>query len=324
VLIHDIACSNNCVFCRAGSKDLPADLERAAEKTLHLDTLGVLSQGLRNINVSGNEPLAYSKIVAFLNWIRPRFDRITLLDPGNRLEDPRLAADLAATGIDTFVIPIYGAAAEVHDRCVDSPGAFAKVTTGIRNLLGHLLEGQRLELTTIVLTQNVDHMADLGSFVRDDLGVTDLTVNAPMATAEAVGRFFDTFDPGFGRIRDAILDLARVDGLALRCRYIPPCIFDADQLDTLARRGNLELFNVHFDYRLADSEANREQLEYATRYRSQAFHGRCSDCALRGDGTCSGILELHLSANRDYDFAPVTPQSAERIRHLLRDLCVNE
>jgi hypothetical protein len=233
VLIHDIACSNNCAFCRAGSKDLPADLERAAQGKLHHDTLGVLGQGLRNLNVSGNEPLAYSKIVAYLDWIPPRFDRITLLDPGNRLEDESLARAVAATGVDTF-------------------------------------------------------------------------------------------DPGFARIRDAVLDLADVEDLALRLRYIPPCIFDDVQLERLARRGGIELSNVHFDYRFAESAPNRDQLEYATRYRRQAFHGGCDGCALRAEQTCSGILEMHLLANRDFELNPITTGAAGRIRHMLRDLAVND
>lgn len=323
VLIHDIRCSNSCVFCRAGEKLLPADLTREAEHRLHRDTLGVLGKGLRNLNVSGNEPLRYSRIAAYLRWIRPRFEKITLLDPGNLLEDEGFAREIASTGVDAFVIPLYGSRTGIHDACVNNPGAFKRVTRGIRNLLIHMGKGQRLELTTIVLRQNADDLPDLARLVRDDLGLGDLTVNSPMATAEAVGRFFPDFDPGFGKVRSAVMGMSAVEGLFLHTRYIPPCIFQEGELEALAG-SRIEIFNVHFDYRLADSDENRERLEYSARYRRQVEHEGCPECSLRDEGLCSGVLEIHRDANSGYPFHPVPRRILERIRPVIRQLRVNE
>jgi MoaA/NifB/PqqE/SkfB family radical SAM enzyme len=324
VLIHDIRCSNSCVFCRAGEKDLPDDLTREAERKLHRDTVGVLRRGIRNLDVSGNEPLRYSKIAAYLAWIRPRFAKITLLDPGNRLHDPGFARSIVETGVDTFVVPLYGSTAGVHDSCVGNPGAFEQVSRGLANLVELRKASQRIELTTIILSQNAAHVLELARYVRDELRLPDLVVNSPMATAEEVGRFFHEFNVDYSGIRHVVLELAALTGLELRFRYVPPCLFSAGELEMLAGRGGIELLNAHFDYRLAGGEENRARLEYSSRYRLQVPHEGCHGCALYRGSACGGLLRLHHEANEGFAYNPVSEDLAQAIHPILRELRVNE
>jgi MoaA/NifB/PqqE/SkfB family radical SAM enzyme len=324
VLLHDIRCSNNCVFCRAGEKDLPDDLPRAAEIKLFRDTVGIVRRGIVNLNVSGNEPLRYSKILAYLRWARPYFERITLLDPGNGLEDEAFARELVETDVDTIVIPLYGSTRRVHGRCVGNEEAFDRVTRGIANLLRLKRVSQRVEITSVVLRQNHEDMAALARLVRDRFGLDMLVVNSPMATEEAVGRFFATFDVGFERLRQVVLELARIDAMGLFFRYVPACLFEAGQLEELAQRGTVRLFNAYYSYNLADSEENARRIEYVNRYREQVRVEACRSCALSSRSGCGGILRMHRDANARYPFHPIDERLLERIRPLLRFQRVND
>jgi MoaA/NifB/PqqE/SkfB family radical SAM enzyme len=148
-------CSNNCVFCKPSNSIASGDLTKEQEKILFGDTLQFINEGIENIDISGSEPLNYSKIIEYLLWIRPRFKRIIVLDPGNRLSDPNFASRFAAANIDKIILPIYGSDASHHDKIVGNPGAFEKLIRGILNLQ-QLKKGPRIELTSLILKQNLD------------------------------------------------------------------------------------------------------------------------------------------------------------------------
>lgn len=323
VLIHDIKCSNNCVFCRAGEKDLPEDLTQKGEARLWQDTVGLLKKGMLRLNVSGNEPLRYSKIVAYLKWIRPQFEKITLLDPGNRLNNEKFAAALMKTNIDVVVIPLYGGRGKVHAACVNNKSAFNQVTRGISNLLEHKSRSQQVEISTMILKQNTGDMAGLAEYVRDRFGLKRLMVNSPMATQEGVGRFFEDFNAPYADVRRAVLELCDVQDMRYYFRYIPPCLFTTAELKRFVKRGGVEFFNVHFTYNLADSPDHRDRLQYVERYRQQVSTPACGRCSLHKQAVCTGILRMHAEANRDFTYHPITDRSFEKIRSIVRYQKVN-
>ena len=323
VLIHGLRCSNSCVFCRAGDRDLPEDLARAAEIKLHRETIDLQRRGIANLNVSGSEPLKYSKIIAYLRWARPLFRKITLLDPGNRLHDESFARELAETGVDVFVIPLYGSRAPVHDRCVGNRGAFGQVTKGISSLLKHKNKAQRVEISTIILKQNAAEVTRLPAMLKRRFGIASLAVNSPMAAEEAVGRFFGDFNVPYEKIRQVVLDLVRTPDFNFHLRYIPPCLFDSKELAAFARRGGMELFNVPYTYELADSEENREHLEYVGRYREQVATAACGSCSLAREDICGGILRMHHEANRDFEYHGLSKDLFRTARSIIRIQRVN-
>ncbi len=324
VLLHDIGCSNNCVFCRAGEKTLADDLPRHAEIKLFRDTVGIIRRGIVNLNVSGNEPLGYSKILAYLRWARPYFEKITILDPGNRLHDERFARELVDTDVDTIVIPVYGSCSEVHARCVDNDAAFDQVTQGLTNILRLKKSSQRVEVSTVVLKQNHEDMSALARMVRDRFGLDMLVINSPMATEEAVGRFFADFDVGFARLREVVLELGQLDGIGFFCRYVPVCLFTAGELEALAARGSIRLFNAHYTYNLAESDENARRIEYVERYREQVRVEGCTTCVLSSRSACGGILRMHREANAGTTFHPIDERLLARIRPMLRFQRIND
>jgi len=317
VLLHDLRCSNSCVFCRAGDEPLPDDLPPAAERRLHRDTASLISRGIRRIDVSGNEPLRYSKIVSYLRWIRPRFREIKLLDPGNLLEEEALAREVVEAGPDVIVLPLYGSHPSVHDACVRNDGAFRAVTRGIRHVLDRLGPRQRLDVSTLFLAQNRDDLPALARHLSEDLGVTSLAVNMPMATEEGVGRFFDEFAVSFPDLRRVVLEMAGVPRVRYHLRYVPPCLFSSRELRRLRERGGVDFFNAHFTYRLGDDSAHGDRLAYVDRYREQVPAEACSACALPSTGACDGILRMYLEANRDHPLRPVTASERSDLGDLL-------
>jgi len=318
ILINKIKCSNNCVFCKAGSLDYPDDLSEESVAQLEHDTKYFFEKGIKTVDVSGSEPLKYSGIIPYLRRIRSLFDTIIVLDPGLKLANENFAKAFIRTGFDRIVLPIYGSAPAVHDACVQNKRAFKKLVAGIRNLQKFKKDHQQIEITTIILKQNKHNIVDLAMFLRDELGFSGIVVNAPMATEEGVGSFFDEFSVSFASIRDVILGLSKIEGMSFDFKYIPLCIFSEEELRWFNRHGRrMTFFNVFYTYNLPDGKKYEDHAKYVKRYREQVHFPTCDKCYLKKNNICSGILRLHYTKNARYRFHAITKETYDEIKPII-------
>jgi Fe-coproporphyrin III synthase len=94
----------------------------------HMDSLRALK--VQRIVFSGGEPLMHSNLISLARMCRPEGIRLTLLTAGLLLE--RYAENVAGW-IDDVIVSIDGPP-EVHDTIRAVPGAFSRLSRGIRAL----------------------------------------------------------------------------------------------------------------------------------------------------------------------------------------------
>jgi MoaA/NifB/PqqE/SkfB family radical SAM enzyme len=298
------------VFCKPDKSLHNDDLGLEEEKKLLKDALYFRKNGFKRIDVSGSEPLKYSKIIEFLSWLSKSFDDISLLDPGNRLADKSFASRFAKTGISRVFIPIYGSEAKYHDAAVGNPGAFNQVVKGIKNLL-ELDSGIEIRLTSVFLKQNIENFYDMFVFCRKEFGIYPWRLTMPYLHNDNKNIRFQDFLVSFSDIRRAVLKISRLDAEDIRIEYVPLCIFSEEDLLGF---NSIRFFNVFYLYNLSDDEINKRIKDIVKDYRNQEYLWQCEKCFLKKDGICGGILREHLLNNKDYHFNPLSEDLYNRVK----------
>lgn len=125
-------CNLRCVYCMPEEpKWLPREQLLGADEILRLARLFVTELGIRDIRLTGGEPLLRAEvveIVARLNALRPRgLERIAMTSNGIRL--PQRAAELRAAGLDDLNVSLDAFTPETFRRLTG--GEVAPVLRGI-------------------------------------------------------------------------------------------------------------------------------------------------------------------------------------------------
>jgi len=153
-------CDQLCVMCSQPPKKHHADL------FAQFATAAILAPERSVIGISGGEPLLHKeKLFQMLeNVARLRPDvTFHVLSNGQHFEkdDVKRLIDIGTDKI-LWGIPLYSTDPETHDRIVGKDGAFRSLERG----LGILMQaGASVELRTVVLQQNRDHLGALADFV---------------------------------------------------------------------------------------------------------------------------------------------------------------
>ena len=123
----------------------------------------------------------------------------------------------------TWGIPIYAAAAPLHDEIVGKEGAYRQLREGLDVLLR---SGAHVELRTVVLSSNFDHLPALAHHAGLHLGFCDQwSIMQLEAAGFAKNRFADLFVPTAGRFAPigGAIDVAELYGLSDCCGFDGNC-----------------------------------------------------------------------------------------------------
>lgn len=125
-----------------------------------LEEAKVLGVGV--VRFTGGEPLLHREIVDLVTAVGRAGMACSIITNGYLL--PRLARDLAATGLAQVIVSIDGATAETHDRYRDTPQLFDRGIEGLR-LMRDL--GIHPRVNTVVGAHNYAEMPALQALLRD-------------------------------------------------------------------------------------------------------------------------------------------------------------
>jgi MoaA/NifB/PqqE/SkfB family radical SAM enzyme len=151
-----------------------ADLERHRES---IRTLGV-----KNVVLTGGEPLLNRELDAICGFFRGLDLRITLLTTGLLL---RKKIDIVADGFDDIIISIDGPQ-QVHDRIRRVPGAFQTIQEGVSEVRGRRPE-MPISCRTTVQKLNHTHLCDTVTAARS-LGLDRISFLAADLSSAAFNR----------------------------------------------------------------------------------------------------------------------------------------
>ncbi len=313
-------CDNKCIFCSMRfdtvRKQHDDKITKKMEVQLLKDTVDLLKKGVKNLDISGSEPLKYDKLPQYIKWVRPMFQLINLLDPGVRLKDYNFAKAVITAGINKIIIPIYGSRPEYHDTVVGRKGAFNELYQGLKNLMKLKKEGYKFDLvlTTMITKQNKDNIPDLYKFTIDEFNTSLDKVSIPFYLKGKEPVNYHDFAVSFEEIRKVVLKLneATLEKKKLTSlHYIPPCLFTKEELSNMPY---LTFFNVQYFYIFPERKSYKESDRDSREYRKEVETPACQKCELRKKGLCDGIILHYFEDNKNFPYHPIDKETYEKIR----------
>ena len=214
-------CDQLCVMCSQPPKKTHVDRFDLLEEACRLAPEGML------IGISGGEPTLYKErlltLIERTLAVRPDLS-FHVLTNAQHFE----AGDIARLAGSTFRrvswgIPIYAPDAALHDLIVGKDGAFAKLEIGLAQLA---MAGARVELRTVLLSDNVHELPALAGYVCARLRFIEAW---SIMQLEHIGFALNRWDHlffdhvrGFAPIAEA-LDRALLHGLRAQLFNFPRC-----------------------------------------------------------------------------------------------------
>jgi MoaA/NifB/PqqE/SkfB family radical SAM enzyme len=162
IVVISPGCSNKCVFCLNTYSDpySPSELKEQEIK-ISRDLLDYQKRGYTDLNITGNDPLEYGKLVPMVRYFRSLgFTNIMLCTHGKISSSANTIQELVDVGITSFRIPIYGSNAKIHEAVTQSKGSFEMTLNGIKNIK-KLGEEVMLHLLTTIVQQNKEDILNI-------------------------------------------------------------------------------------------------------------------------------------------------------------------
>jgi Fe-coproporphyrin III synthase len=172
-------CNCRCVMCDIWKTDQHREFTLAQVES-QMDAIERLQ--VRWVVFTGGEPLMHSNLFALADLLRGRGIRVTILSTGLLFE--RFAREIAEH-IDDVIVSLDGPA-EIHDRIRRVPGAFERISEGVRAIRAHNPE---LQIGARCTVQKANHAAlvdTVGAARR--IGLSSISFLAADVTSTAFNR----------------------------------------------------------------------------------------------------------------------------------------
>jgi His-Xaa-Ser system radical SAM maturase HxsC len=214
-------CDQLCVMCSQPPKKTHNDRFEHFGKACLLADEGTV------IGISGGEPtLHMAKLLQLIEGVVEKRADIAfhILSNGQHFDAAQVDR-LRSPGYRNVVwgVPLYSADEATHDAIVGKPGAFRRLMLSFQHLF---LAGARIELRTVLTSQNVDHLDNLAMFIAGYLphieqwSIMDLE-NAGFAR-KRFSQLRVSLPERFSELATAI-DRAVLHGIPVRLFNIPLC-----------------------------------------------------------------------------------------------------
>jgi len=214
-------CQNHCLFCHKISQPSLSKLKKQ-EINVAKNLTDLKSEGVRRIDISGNDPIEYDKIVPLIKHIKDLgFEYIQLSTHGRNLSNSKFLNEIIGSPLNKLRIPLYGSKPKTHDAVTQSVGSFSETLKGIK---GVLKESKKIEvqISFLIMKQNKD---DLINFVKlmQKLKITDYYFSAPFVKNNDYSYYIPL--KGLGKYIKPVFDYVCKNSLPIKFMEIPFCVF---------------------------------------------------------------------------------------------------
>lgn len=308
-------CLSRCTFCPGVLVDNLSSSEKLEK--FKKDSQHFISQGVQEIEISGVDPIQYSRIVEAVKYLKDNgVSKVVLSTHGRNLKDKTLAQELASAGLDYCRIPLYGSTAELHNKVMHyvaphDPGSmsvgnsFEDMTEAIHNcsdvniyIKGHIVPNQYNQ-------HDISNIIDL---------YLDLTqgkmVNLVVASACIADKSEEYTSDWYLPIKDSKEVLNSIVDHSIVSRYprisylvmdYPYCVLGKMHPNIK----NLNLVPNMGTYRIAE-DVRSEVSDHIPSYRIKTFFNDCDTCVAKG--LCAGIYKNDLEMFGSEGLSPLTPE----------------
>jgi len=170
-------CSNYCVFCRMIPRVDPRELKKQ-ELNVAKNLVDLKMQGVNNIDISGNDPIEYDKIVPLIKYIKELgFDFIQLSTHGRNLSNEKLLKEIIDSPLNKLRIPLYGSKPRTHDAVTQSDGSFEETLNGLKKVMGKN-KNIEIQISFLIMDQNKNDVIDFIKLMKE-LKISDYYISIP-------------------------------------------------------------------------------------------------------------------------------------------------
>ncbi|MBN2881539.1 radical SAM protein [Candidatus Woesearchaeota archaeon] len=293
ILRINLDCSNNCIFCQIKKKHEIMDI-KDNEISLLKEIRYYHNKGTVSVDVTGHSPLEYPKIIGLLKYVKSKFKKATLLDPGNKLANKEFCKKIIETGIDELVLPIYGSKEKYHNDCTGNVNAFLDINKALTNLLEIKQEinsqTPQIKLTTLILRQNIDNIPELIKYTQEKYGLGIYKITIPFRYEKDKYTNIDDYSITPTEIVETIKKVNKITKNIITCFWLPPCLFTEEELLEL---NNIEFLNFQVEYDVAKIKENDNYEKIAKSYLKLKQFEKCNECILYITKKCQGGIQ-HL------------------------------
>jgi MoaA/NifB/PqqE/SkfB family radical SAM enzyme len=210
-------CNNRCLFCLDADAqdgtvrprgDVVADIEEGARR------------GRRRLILSGGEPTIhpdFHDLVAA--GVASGYERVQVISNGRMFARPGFLDAAIAAGLGELTVSLHGHRAELHDRLVDVPGAFAQTVRALRAALE--VPGLVVNVDIVVCGANVASLDAIVALCRS-LGVREFDLLQVQPAGRAVRTPGMLYDTGPAReVLSRVFSLSRREDLFIWTNRFP-------------------------------------------------------------------------------------------------------
>lgn len=176
-IIINPSCENHCVFCRRVPTATAKEIKQQ-ELNIFKSLVDFKNKNIRKIEISGADPIEYSKLISLVKYIkRSGFRLIQLSSHGNYLSNKKFTDSLIEAGVNKFRIPIYGSTNKIHDQVTRNQGSFHKIIQGIK----HIKKNHpyvKIQISCLIVRQNKEDLKNIIDLIIE-LDITDFYFSIP-------------------------------------------------------------------------------------------------------------------------------------------------
>lgn len=222
-------CQNRCQFCYASSPERGRQVREMSTSQVRLVIDRIFDEAhCPTVSFTGGEPTLRDDLPELIAYAKGKGMRVNLITNGLRCADPAYVATLAEAGLDSAQVSLEAGSAALHDAIVGRPGAFALSSQAVRTLRQ---AGIHTHTNTTLCAANRDHVEELVSYVRRELGSEYLSMNMVIRTGAALTH--PEIGVGYrevGPLIEKALARAQAEGIRLVWYSpVPYCLFNPVQ-----------------------------------------------------------------------------------------------
>lgn len=287
VIIGLNSCKNRCLFCNPkGWLTMIDDVKfKEIEEDLNNQVKELQCAGIRELEISGADPLEYKNIAKFIKHIKEDFGirYVQISTHGRDLSNKELVKDLRDAGLDEIRIPIYGSIDGIHDSITQEKGSFKESVTGIKNVIKYAPK-IKVYITSLIMKQNYKDVLNI--FKLASKFSKKISFGIPCIT-----HLVDASDfvVSFDKIRPYLLGLLLLSDkkeCSLMILDIPYCIFGFYRKEIMISSPPLTAGSYSVP------EIFRSGLKYFPSYRIKSKIGICQECKL--NNICDGFYDKYI------------------------------
>jgi radical SAM protein with 4Fe4S-binding SPASM domain len=199
-------CQNRCDHCY----NEPRELKELTSDQWKQVITRTWELGIPHIVFTGGEPTECGALPELVSWSERHGQVTGLVSNGRNLARPGYLHDLVVRGLDHVQITVLSSRSEVHDRLVESEGAWKETVEGLKVALA---EDLYVSTNTTIMRSNLDDVEDTMRYLIS-MGVRNIAFNGLIRSGKGINAEGITYEE-LAKVLGSLKGIASENGVKL-------------------------------------------------------------------------------------------------------------